>query len=84
MDRLTHMSVTNGVKELNALKLLILSEHFSHTQIADWVAEVAWNLEHIFQRQRYDSDEFQCLLKKLIQETKKKENKRLLEESEDG
>ncbi len=77
MDRLTHISVTNGVKELDALKFLVLSEHFSYAQIADWIAEVSWNLENIFQRRRYNSDEFQCLLKKLIQETKVAENKRL-------
>ena len=84
MDRLTHISVTNGVKELNALKLLILSERFSYAQVADWIAEVVWNLEHIFQRRRYDSDEFQCLLQKFIQETKKEENQRLQDGTEEG
>ena len=82
MDRLTHMSITNCIKELDAMKNLILSEGFSYEEIADWVAEISWNLANIFQRRRYDSDEFQLRLVRLIQETKRREVKRLREEKD--
>jgi len=70
MDRLTHISVTNCIKELDALSSLVLSEQFSYEEIADWVVEISWNLSNVFQRRRYDSDEFQHRLRKLIQENK--------------
>jgi hypothetical protein len=88
MDRLAYTSVANSIKELDALKLLILSERYSYTQIADWVAEVSWNLESMLtRRQRYNSDEFQCILRGIVQENKKEENRRKraeLEEKDDG
>jgi len=88
MDRLAYTSVANGIKELDALKLLVLSERYSYAQIADWLAEVSWNLEGMLtRRQRYDSDEFQCILRGLVQEKKKEENRRKraeLEETDDG
>lgn len=72
MDRLTHMSITNCTKELDALEKLVVSEEYTHAQIADWIAEISWNMAKVFRRVRYDSDEFQCLLKKLVQENKRK------------
>jgi len=75
MDKLTHISITNCIKELDALEKLILSEDFSYQEVADWVVEISWNLANIFQRRRYDSDEFQHRLKKLIQESKRAANK---------
>lgn len=71
MDRLTHISITNCIKELDALEKLILSEEFNAEEIASWVAQVSWELSNVFQRVRYDSDEFQHRLKKLIQDRKR-------------
>ena len=74
MDRLTHISVTNCIKELDALEKLVISEHFSPQEVADWIAEVSWNLSNVFQRRRYDSDEFQHRLKKLVKNKKREDN----------
>ncbi len=74
MDRLTHISITNCTKELDALEKLILSGRFSHQEVADWVAEISWNLAGVFRRSRYDSDEFQHRLKRLVQEKKREDN----------
>jgi len=80
MDKLTHMSITSCIKELDALEKLILSERYSYQEVADWIAEISWNMANIFRRRRYDSDEFQHRLKKLIKEKKREDNKRKLEE----
>lgn len=80
MDRLTHMSITNCTKELDALEKLILSERFSYQEVADWVAEIGWNLTNVFRRRRYDSDEFQHRLKKLVKGKKREDN----QASQDG
>lgn len=71
MDRLTHLSITNCIRELDALEKLAISESFSYEEIASWIAQVSWELSNIFQRKRYDSDEFQYRLKKLITDGKK-------------
>ena len=73
MDRLTHISITNCSKELDALSNLVLSGEFTAAEIADWIQEISWNMSHIFRRQRYNSDEFQMKLKKLVQERKKRD-----------
>jgi hypothetical protein len=83
MDKLTHMSITNCIKEIDALEKLALSERFSYQQIADWLTEISWNLANVFRRRRYDSDEFQHRLKKLIKEKKQEEHKLKREESEE-
>ena len=82
MDRLTHMSIANCTKELDALEKLVVSEEYTQAQIADWVAEISWNLAKVFRRVRYDSDEFQCLLKKLVQENKRKRQAAAAKEEE--
>ena len=84
MDRLTHIDVANSVKVLGVLGFLILSKQFSFTQIADWTVGISWNRENVFQRRCYNSDEFQCLLKKLTQEIKKEKNKYLHTSPEEG
>jgi len=71
MDRLTHMSITNCIKELDAVEKLIRSGKFSDDEIAEWVAEISWSLANIFQRRRYDSDEFQLMLVRLVQGVKR-------------
>lgn len=81
MDRLTHISVTNCIKELDSLEKLVISEEYTHAEIADWISEISWNVANIFRRVRYDSDEFQHRLKKLVQENKRKKNKE--EQSDD-
>lgn len=82
MDRLTHISITNCIKELDALEKLIISERFSHREVADWVAEISWSLANVFNRRRYDSDEFQHRLKKLVKESKYANNQ--IKQDEDG
>ena len=72
MDRLTHISITNCIKELDSLEKLILSEEFTLEEIASWVAQISWELANVFNRTRYDSDEFQHRLKKLIHDRKRK------------
>lgn len=70
MDRLTHISITNCTKEMDALSNLVLSGEFTIEEIADWIQEISWNLSYVFRRQRYNSDEFQMKLKKLVQDRK--------------
>ena len=79
MDRLTHISITNCTKELDALANLALSGEFTQQELADWIQEISWNLAHVFRRQRYNSDEFQCRLKKLIQDRKRKNLRKPME-----
>lgn len=71
MDKLTHLSLTNCIKELNSLEALIASENYSHEEIASWVAQISWELSNVFQRVRYDSDEFQFRLRQLVHKVKK-------------
>ncbi len=75
MDRLTHISITNCIKELDSLEKLIISEKYTHEEVAAWVSQISWELANVFHRKRYDSDEFQYKLKKLIHDNKKKSNK---------
>lgn len=72
MDRLTFKSIINCAKELDALEKLIISESFSYAMIADWVAEISWNITNVTGKRRteYKSDEFQHRLKKLVKEVK--------------
>jgi len=72
MDRLTHISVTNCIKELDALSALVSSGEFDSAEVSDWITEISWNLGNVFRRRRYDSDEFQHRLRKLIQDNKRK------------
>lgn len=81
MDRLTHISITNCIKELDALEKLVVSEEFTAQEIADYLQEVSWNLSNVFRRVRYNSDEFQHLLRKLVQANKRKKVK--VEEDEE-
>lgn len=67
------MSITNCIKELDALEKLVLSGEFTSDEIADWISEVSWNLAQVFRRQRYNSDEFQHILRKLMKERKRKD-----------
>ena len=83
MDRLTHKSITNCIKELDALRNLILSENFDHPLIAEWVSEISWNLANVFRRVRYDSDEFQHRLAQLVQETKRVKQRKEKREQKD-
>ena len=71
MDRLTHLSITNCIKELDSLSKLALSGKFSYEQLSDWMEQIGWELSNVFQRRRYDSDEFQLKLKKILLEHKK-------------
>lgn len=71
MDRLTHISITNCIKELDALEKLVISGEFSEKELADFLQEISWNLSNVFRRVRYNSDEFQCRLRKLIHDRKK-------------
>lgn len=68
MDKLTHISLTNCIKELDALEKLILSGEYPRDKVADWVAQISWELSNIFHRRRYDSDELQFVLKGLLQQ----------------
>jgi hypothetical protein len=71
MDKLTHISITNCIKELDALKLLLESEQFSTQEVADWLTEISWNLSNIFRRRRYNSDEFQRRSRQLVVDRKR-------------
>ena len=71
MDRLTHISLTNAIKEIDALKLLVISGDFSWEEIADFLEEISWNLTGVFDRRRYNSDEFQHRLRGLLEERKR-------------
>lgn len=71
MDRLTHLSLTNCIKELDSLSKLALSGNFSNEQLADYIEQISWELSNVFNRRRYDSDEFQLKLKKLLLEKTK-------------
>jgi hypothetical protein len=84
VDRLTHISITNCIKELDALEKLVVSEQFNYQQVADWITEISWNLANIFNRRRYDSDEFQHRLKKLVQEQKRAFQKTKKEDDENA
>jgi len=57
---------------MDALSTLVLSGEFTIEEIADCIQEISWNLSYVFRRQRYNSDEFQMRLKKLIQERQRK------------
>ncbi len=75
MDKLTHLSLTNCIKELDSLEKLALSEKFTLEEIASWIAQISWELSNVFNRKRYNSDEFQHRLRKLITEKKRDLNK---------
>jgi len=72
MDRLTHISVTNAIKELVALKALVVSGEFSLEELSDFIDEISWHLAGVFQRKRYNSDEFQHRLAGVLQARKRK------------
>ncbi len=83
MDRLTHISITNCIKELDSLEKLVGSEQFTYEELATWVSQISWELSNVFNRKRYDSDEFQHRLKKLIHDNKKRSNKEEVAEEPD-
>lgn len=83
MDRLTHISITNCIKELDALEKLVISEEFTPQEIADYLQEVSWNLSNVFRRVRYNSDEFQHLLRKLVQANRRNKVKIDVEKEDD-
>ena len=70
MDRLTHMSLTNCIKELDALEKITLSGRYTPEQISDWIKQISWELSNVFRRKRYDSDELQFILRKIVSEDK--------------
>ncbi len=71
MDKLTHLSITNCIKELDSLSKLALSGRLSYEELSDCIEQISWELSNVFQRRRYDSDEFQLKLKKLVLDHKK-------------
>lgn len=73
MDKLTHISITNCIKELDCLEKLVSSGDFTDQQISDFIQEISWNLSNVFRRVRYNSDEFQCRLRKMLHDRKKSE-----------
>jgi hypothetical protein len=73
LDRLTHTSITNAIKELEALKGLVLCGAFTEDEIADFIEEISWCLARTFQRHRYDSDEMRMLLAKELKRNKPKD-----------
>ena len=75
MDKLTFISLTNCIKELDALEKLTSSEEYSYEEIAEAISEISWNLSNVFTRNRYNSDEFQMKLKKHLKDKKKQSNK---------
>lgn len=81
MDRLTHISLNNCIKELESLSKLVETEKFSYKQISDFIREITWNLSNVFERRRYNSDEFQFMLQKIIKQKKMEDtSKKDLEE----
>lgn len=70
MDRRTYASITNCIKELDSLEKLIVSSRFGYEEIADWVAQISWELSRVFQHRAYNSDEFQLKLSSLISKIK--------------
>jgi hypothetical protein len=73
MDKLTHISIINCVKELDALEKIITSGLYSNEKIAEWVTQISWELSGAMQRRRYDSDELQFILRKIMKDLKKEE-----------
>jgi hypothetical protein len=71
MDKLTHVSITNCIKELDALALVIASGEYSIEKIEEWVVQISWELARVMQRRRYDSDELQCVVRKILKDKKK-------------
>lgn len=71
MDRLTHDSLLNAIKEIESLKIIIDSNRFSMEEISEFVAEIAWNMSGIMKRRAYKSDEFQCRLRGLLHSAKR-------------
>lgn len=83
MDRLTHNSITNCIKELDSLEKLTVSGEFTFEQLSDFIKEISWNLSNVFARVPYVSDEFQYRLIKLVQDNKKKARKELKDDDND-
>jgi len=77
------MSLTNAIKELDALKSLLISGEFSSDELADFLDEVSWNLASVFERRRYNSDEFQHRLRGLLEDRKRKKNKEIVDKKDE-
>jgi hypothetical protein len=75
MDKLTHLSITNCIKELDSLAKLAYSSKFTYEELADWIEQVGWELANVMQRRRYDSDEFQLKLKTMLLDKKRNDLK---------
>lgn len=75
MDKLTHISLTNCIKELDSLEKLVQTEEYSYEEVAEAIKEISWNLSLIFNRRRYNSDEFQLKLRDHLKSKKKRDNK---------
>lgn len=71
MDKLTHMSIVNCIKELDALEKIITSDLYTKEKIAEWVEQISWELSGVMQRKRYDSDELQFILRKILKDMKR-------------
>lgn len=64
MDQLTHISIDNCLKELEALDKLVANEYLSYSEISDFLKEISWQLENVVKGVKYTSDELQCVLSK--------------------
>lgn len=71
MDKLTHISIVNCVKELDALEKIITSGKYNNEKIAEWVIQISWELSGVMQRRRYNSDELQFVLRNIMKDIKK-------------
>jgi hypothetical protein len=71
MDKLTHMSIVNCIKELDALEKIITSDLYTKEKVAEWVEQISWELSGVMQRKRYDSDELQFILRKILKDMKR-------------
>lgn len=85
MDKRTHKSLLNAVKELDSLKVLVETGEYSKQEIADFIEEIQWNVSGILKRREYKSDEFQHRLAGLLQTIKRQKLKieKLQEEKEE-
>lgn len=65
------MSIVNCIKELDALEKIITSDLYTKEKIAEWVEQISWELSGVMQRKRYDSDELQFILRKILKDMKR-------------
>lgn len=65
------MSIVNCIKELDALEKIITSDLYTKEKVAEWVEQISWELSGVMQRKRYDSDELQFILRKILKDMKR-------------